>query len=127
MLTALRVQVASNRYATHLAACMGVGNRRGAARNASVKSKCVLYWDASMLFAAAGRSDAPRRLGNDDAKVGSPRLASEVGDAPEEVVKPAPKGKGKGKAKKVGELVCVCHSPRVYIEDFVRRCCFPQL
>ncbi|KAI0757237.1 hypothetical protein C8Q80DRAFT_1132613 [Daedaleopsis nitida] len=70
-------QVASNRYATHLSSCMGLNNRRGAARNASAKAK----------------------LGNDLGKNGSPRLTSEVADVPDSP-KPPLKGKGKGKAKK---------------------------
>lgn len=73
-------QVASNRYAPHLANCMGIGNRRGAARNASVKTK----------------------LGNELGKAGSPRLGSEAADAHEGSPKPPPKGKGKAKAKKLG-------------------------
>ncbi|KAH9921971.1 uncharacterized protein BXZ73DRAFT_51499 [Epithele typhae] len=49
-------QIASNRYAPHLSSCMGIGNRRGAARNASVKSK----------------------LGSELAKMGSPVLGAEM-------------------------------------------------
>ncbi|TBU64833.1 hypothetical protein BD310DRAFT_913472 [Dichomitus squalens] len=71
-------QIASNRYAPHLAGCMGLGNRRGAARNASVKAK----------------------LGSEAGKAGSPRLASEAVDGYEDSPRPPPKGKGKSKAKK---------------------------
>ncbi|KAI0724320.1 hypothetical protein C8T65DRAFT_824616 [Cerioporus squamosus] len=70
-------QVASNRFATHLSGCMGLNNRRGAARNASAKAK----------------------LGTELGKSGSPRLASEIADYLDDP-KPAPKGKGKSKAKK---------------------------
>ncbi|KAI0735415.1 hypothetical protein C8Q76DRAFT_712186 [Earliella scabrosa] len=63
--------IASNRYAPHLSSCMGLGSRRGAARNASVKSK----------------------LGNELGKADS----FDAFDDP----KPAPaKGKGKAKTKK---------------------------
>ncbi|RDX56108.1 hypothetical protein OH76DRAFT_1396446 [Lentinus brumalis] len=70
-------QVASNRFATHLSGCMGLNNRRGAARNASAKAK----------------------LGAELGKSGSPRLASEATEYLDDP-KPTPKGKGKSKAKK---------------------------
>ncbi|RPD63178.1 hypothetical protein L227DRAFT_416616 [Lentinus tigrinus ALCF2SS1-6] len=73
-------QVASNRFATHLSGCMGLNNRRGAARNASAKSK----------------------LGNELGKSGSPRLVSEATEYFDDP-KPAPK-KGKSKAKKDDSL-----------------------
>ncbi|KAI0762623.1 hypothetical protein C8Q74DRAFT_1291313 [Fomes fomentarius] len=77
-------QIAASRYAPHLSSCMGLGNRRGAARNASARSK----------------------LGNELGKAASPRFASEAGDVPDEP-KSAPKGKGKSKAKKTDSTLNV--------------------
>ncbi|KAI0639173.1 hypothetical protein C8Q77DRAFT_43884 [Trametes polyzona] len=78
-------EIASNRYATHLSACMGIGNRRGAARNATAKAK----------------------LGSEQGKSASPRLASEAAHLSDDggVAGKAPpaKGKGKGKAKKTDD------------------------
>ncbi|KAI1797662.1 hypothetical protein LXA43DRAFT_1088744 [Ganoderma leucocontextum] len=82
--------VASNRYAPHLANCMGIGNRRGAARNASMKTK----------------------LGNELGKAGSPRLGSEAADAYEGSPKPLPKGKGKAKAKKLDDTALNANGKR---------------
>ncbi|KAH9853163.1 hypothetical protein C2E23DRAFT_729563 [Lenzites betulinus] len=87
-LTCLECQreIASNRYATHLSACMGIGNRRGATRSATAKSKA----------GAAG----------DVGKSASPRLASEAAHLSDDgaPAKPPPaKGKAKGKAKKIDD------------------------
>lgn len=82
--------MASNRYAPHLASCMGIGNRRGAARIASAKTK----------------------LGNELGKAGSPRLGSEAGDAQEGSPKPPPKGKGKAKGKKSDEMALNANGKR---------------
>ncbi|KAI0824113.1 hypothetical protein BC628DRAFT_1379858 [Trametes gibbosa] len=79
-------EIASNRYATHLSGCMGIGNRRGAARSATAKSK----------------AGAASELG----KSASPRLASEAAHLSDDggAVKPPPaKGKAKGKAKKTDD------------------------
>ncbi|OSD05987.1 hypothetical protein PYCCODRAFT_1431810 [Trametes coccinea BRFM310] len=70
-------QIASNRYAPHLSSCMGIGNRRGAARNATAKSK----------------------LGSDFGKSASPRLASEAAHLSDDGAKPLAATKGKSKAK----------------------------
>ncbi|KAI9066643.1 hypothetical protein FKP32DRAFT_1589340 [Trametes sanguinea] len=69
--------IASNRYAPHLSSCMGIGNRRGAARNATAKSK----------------------LGSEFGKSASPRLASEAAHLSDDGGKPLPPAKGKSKAK----------------------------
>ncbi|KAI0728616.1 hypothetical protein C8Q72DRAFT_833542 [Fomitopsis betulina] len=69
-------QLASNRYAAHLADCMGLNSRRGATRNASNKAK---------LSSDAGRSASPF-LGTEDG------MLSDDG-------KLAPPGKGKGRSK----------------------------
>ncbi|KAI0651621.1 hypothetical protein C8Q79DRAFT_47965 [Trametes meyenii] len=75
-------EIASNRYATHLSGCMGIGNRRGAARSATAKSK---------LASELGKSS-------------SPRLGSEVAHLSDDGGKPPPaKGKAKGKAKKADD------------------------
>ncbi|KAI0374404.1 hypothetical protein BV20DRAFT_961553 [Pilatotrama ljubarskyi] len=77
-------EIASNRYATHLSGCMGIGNRRGAARNATAKSK----------------------LGTEFGKSASPRLASEAAHLSDDGGKaPTAKGKAKGKAKKSDDVV----------------------
>ncbi|KAI0768517.1 hypothetical protein BD413DRAFT_479082 [Trametes elegans] len=78
-----RRQIASNRYAPHLSGCMGIGNRRGAARSATAKS----------------------RLGNELGKSASPRLASEAVHLSDDGghgsgKTPPAKGKGKAKGKK---------------------------
>ncbi|CAL1696473.1 unnamed protein product [Somion occarium] len=73
-------QIASNRYAPHLSACLGMGNRRGAARSATTKNK---------LAADVGRS-------------ASPYIASENGYVSDEA-KNGVKGKGKSKAKRTDE------------------------
>ncbi|KAL7285698.1 hypothetical protein ACG7TL_000803 [Trametes sanguinea] len=78
--TALRrlpLLIASNRYAPHLSSCMGIGNRRGATRNATAKSK----------------------LGSDFGKSASPRLASEAAHLSDDGGKPLAATKGKSKAK----------------------------
>ena len=69
---------------------------RGAERFRKVQVRIVCFFFGLCL------SELVRRLGNEIAKAGSPRLASEAGDFQEEV-KPPTKGKGKGKAKKSGE------------------------
>lgn len=77
------MQMAANRYASHLANCMGIGNRRGAARNVTAKSK----------------------LGSEFGKSASPRLASEAAHLSDDGGRPflpPPKGKGKAKGKKTG-------------------------
>ncbi|KAK7694382.1 hypothetical protein QCA50_001568 [Cerrena zonata] len=71
------LQIASNRYAPHLSSCLGMGNRRGSARNANAKSK----------LAAEGRS-------------ASPLVPSENGYLSDDA---RIKGKGRSKAKRTDE------------------------
>ncbi|KAI0336055.1 hypothetical protein GY45DRAFT_1342176 [Cubamyces sp. BRFM 1775] len=85
--------IASNRYASHLASCMGLGNRRGAARNVTAKSK----------------------LGSEFGKSASPRLASEAAHLSDDGGKPLPpppKGKGKAKGKKTDDIVLNANGKR---------------
>ncbi|OJT15997.1 hypothetical protein TRAPUB_11722 [Trametes pubescens] len=77
-------EISSNRYATHLSSCMGIGNRRAAPRGANAKSK----------------------MGGEMGKSASPRLASEAAHLSDDGGggRPTPaKGKGKGKAKKTDD------------------------
>ncbi|EIW64899.1 uncharacterized protein TRAVEDRAFT_68599 [Trametes versicolor FP-101664 SS1] len=77
-------EISSNRYATHLSSCMGIGNRRGAARGATAKSK----------------------MGSEMGKSASPRLASEVAHLSDDGGggrAPPTKGKGKAKGKKTDD------------------------
>ncbi|EPS99132.1 hypothetical protein FOMPIDRAFT_97108 [Fomitopsis schrenkii] len=84
-------QLASNRYAAHLADCMGLNSRRGAARNASNRAK---------LGSDAGRSASPF-LGTEDGMLsddGKPSIAS--------------KGKGRSKAKRADDAEFNLHRKR---------------
>ncbi|KZT74845.1 hypothetical protein DAEQUDRAFT_8937 [Daedalea quercina L-15889] len=84
-------QLASNRYAAHLADCMGLNSRRGAARNASNKSK---------LGSDAGRSASPY-MGTEDG------MLSDEGKLP-----PVGKGKGKSRAKRADDAEFNLHRKR---------------
>ncbi|KAH9835777.1 uncharacterized protein C8Q71DRAFT_763387 [Rhodofomes roseus] len=84
-------QMASNRYAAHLADCMGLSTRRGATRNASHKAK---------IGSDAGRSASPF-LGTEDG------MLSDDGKAG-----PAGKGKGKSRAKRVDDAEFNLHRKR---------------
>ncbi|KAH9937464.1 uncharacterized protein B0H18DRAFT_970762, partial [Fomitopsis serialis] len=84
-------QVASNRYAAHLADCMGLSTRRGAARNASHKAK---------IGSDAGRSASPF-MGTEDG------MLSDEGKPP-----PAGKNKGKSKAKRADDAEFNLHRKR---------------
>ncbi|CDO72448.1 hypothetical protein BN946_scf184977.g149 [Trametes cinnabarina] len=70
--------IASNRYAPHLSSCMGIGNRRGAARNATAKSK----------------------LGSDFGKSASPRLASEAAQLSDDGGKAPPYRRARARRKR---------------------------
>ncbi|KAI8995343.1 hypothetical protein BD414DRAFT_237867 [Trametes punicea] len=86
-------QIASNRYAPHLSSCMGIGNRRGSARNATAKSK----------------------LGSEFGKSASPRLASEAAHLSDDGGKAPPppaKGKSKAKAKKTDDTTLNANGKR---------------
>ncbi|TFY69047.1 hypothetical protein EVJ58_g647 [Rhodofomes roseus] len=85
------MQMASNRYAAHLADCMGLSTRRGATRNASHKAK---------IGSDAGRSASPF-LGTEDG------MLSDDGKAG-----PAGKGKGKSRAKRVDDAEFNLHRKR---------------
>ncbi|KAI0936058.1 hypothetical protein AcV5_004298 [Taiwanofungus camphoratus] len=76
-------QIASNRYASHLGDCMGLGNsRRGAIRSATTKTK---------LASEAGRSASPY-LGSENGNISDDGTNANTG-----------KGKGKSKAKRTDD------------------------
>jgi len=74
-------QIASNRYATHLSACMGIGTGRRAANRSNAKTK---------VHSDAGRSE-------------SPYVGSENGTMSDDASPSPAKGKGKSKGKRVDE------------------------
>lgn len=95
-LTAARLvpQVASNRFAQHLSGCLGLagGARRGNARNAMSKAKCV----QSARRDAHHSRISSRRLGS-DGRSASPYVGSEAGFSEDESSPAKPKAKSKPK------------------------------
>ncbi|EIN13596.1 hypothetical protein PUNSTDRAFT_129274 [Punctularia strigosozonata HHB-11173 SS5] len=83
-------QIASNRYAPHLSACMGLGtgSRRAAPRNAATK-----------VSSDAGRAE-------------SPYLGSETGNVSDESSVTTPKSKAKSKAKRKDDAEFNLHRKR---------------
>lgn len=111
--------MASNRYASHLSGCIGIGTgtRRAAVRNATSKSKyvvfCFLFFLGSAL-APFDRSDGVVhwcRLGSDAGRSVSPYPGSENGNASDHsapLPPPGPKKKGrppKNKPKGTADVV----------------------
>lgn len=109
--------MASNRYASHLSGCIGIGTgtRRGAARGATSKSK---YGVVFFLFLRVSNPlirfcSAPAtgcRLGSDAGRSASPYPASENGNASDHNAPPppppGPKKKGRPPKNKPKRMCC---------------------
>lgn len=113
--------MASNRYASHLSGCIGIGTgtRRGAARGATSKSKYVscFFLVFFLVLARFDHSDTflfgtrtGRRLGSDAGRSASPYPASENGNASDHNAPPppppGPKKKGRPPKNKPKRMCC---------------------